>query len=871
MSAEPVGPPPGGAGSEAGLAKGATIGRYVVLGLLGRGGMGEVYAAYDPELDRKIAVKLLRTRGGQSTIDGRTRLLREAQAIARLSHPNVVVVYDVGTFRDSVFIAMEFVEGHTLGYWLQAKRRPWREVLDVFQAAGRGLVAAHAAGLVHRDFKPENVMITKAGQVRVMDFGLAREEITHDQLSPAQQQALDAGARAAALAETVDPAADPDATAKLGGGDGNGDDHAAAVPAGSGGYLRLKLTQTGAMLGTPAYMAPEQFAGAGGDARTDQFAFSIALYEGLYGHRPFEGSNVLAVMANVVSGTIVTAPADAAVPAWIRKILLRGLATQPRDRFPSMAELLTALAQDPTVRWKRLALATVGMAAVAGLAVGFAHLSAGQRAFCAGGPARAATVWGAGQRGAVERAFASTGHKRAAQAFASTAAFIDQYVARWTRMYGETCEATHVRGDQSADVLDLRMECLGERLSGVKALTDVLATADRALVDNAATAAGSLPTLERCADVSMLRAVIQPPDDPATRAEVARLREDVAKVGALVSAGRCEQAAKLGKPIREKAVRLGYRPLEAEITYALGRRVDTCFDLQEALADLEDAVMAAEASRHEEIAIEASAWLGGAYADRVHDGKTGRSWIRLGEAILTRFPGHPGLEARIVTSRGIVFSAEGRFEEAVRDERRAIAIQESLSEQSSFDVALSANNAAIFLHELGRDAEAEPLIRRALEIFGDKLGEDNGRFAIVSLNQSEILTALGKFAAARSAIEKARAILKQEDPGPFGTGYMLLDEGKLELAEGNPRAAVASLEKSLSFLGTQDRRWTAEARFTLARALWQSSPSQRKQALELAHMASEAIADAPTAAGLKRAIAAWEREHAAARVPDGGG
>ena len=147
------------------MAKGATIGRYVVLGLLGRGGMGEVYAAYDPELDRKIALKLLRARGGERGDRRRqTRLLREAQAIARLSHPNVVVVYDVGTFRESVFIAMEFVEGHTLGYWLQAQTRRWREVLDVYVAAGRGLVAAHAAGLVHRDFKPDNVMITKTAR-----------------------------------------------------------------------------------------------------------------------------------------------------------------------------------------------------------------------------------------------------------------------------------------------------------------------------------------------------------------------------------------------------------------------------------------------------------------------------------------------------------------------------------------------------------------------------------------------------------------------------------------------------------------------------------------------------------------------------------
>src|SRR4051794_9071102 len=158
------------------LARGATIGRYVVLGLVGRGGMGDVYAAYDPELDRKVAVKLVRARrsGRGDGSEGRTRLLREAQAIAKLSHPNVVVVYDVGTFGDSVFIAMEFVEGCTLTYWMQSAARRWREALVIFQAAGRGLAAAHQAGMVHRDFKPDNVMVSGAGQVRGMDFRLAR-------------------------------------------------------------------------------------------------------------------------------------------------------------------------------------------------------------------------------------------------------------------------------------------------------------------------------------------------------------------------------------------------------------------------------------------------------------------------------------------------------------------------------------------------------------------------------------------------------------------------------------------------------------------------------------------------------------------------
>src|SRR5450432_3722105 len=170
------GPPPADHG-QATLARGATIGRYVVLGLVGRGGMGEVYAAYDPELDRKVAVKLLRIKSGNgvSMTEGRQRTLREAQAIARLSHPNVVVAYDVGTFEDKVFIAMEFVDGNTVTFWLEQQPRTWKEILRVFIDAGRGLIAAHEKGLVHRDFKPDNVMVGRDGQVRVMDFWLARQ------------------------------------------------------------------------------------------------------------------------------------------------------------------------------------------------------------------------------------------------------------------------------------------------------------------------------------------------------------------------------------------------------------------------------------------------------------------------------------------------------------------------------------------------------------------------------------------------------------------------------------------------------------------------------------------------------------------------
>jgi len=211
------------------LHPGSRVGRYQILGAVGRGGMGEVYAAYHPDLDRRIALKVVHGLGGRNR-ERRARLLREARAIARLSHPNVVTVHDAGTFGDRVFIAMELIDGQTIAEWLRAEPRGWQQVLDVFIAAGRGLAAAHAAGVVHRDFKPQNVMIAKTGVVRVMDFGLARfaqEEVGEPRTPGDDQSTVDLG----------------------------------------------HVTRTGAFVGTPAYMSPEQFRREKLDARSDQFSF----------------------------------------------------------------------------------------------------------------------------------------------------------------------------------------------------------------------------------------------------------------------------------------------------------------------------------------------------------------------------------------------------------------------------------------------------------------------------------------------------------------------------------------------------------------------------------------------------------------------
>jgi formylglycine-generating enzyme required for sulfatase activity len=304
------------------LDTGARIGRYVIVERVGTGAMGVVYGAYDPELDRKVALKLIKP--GQGVKDtARARLLREAKAIARLQHPNVVAVHDVGVFEEQVFLAMEFVAGGTIKSWLAAQNRSWREILDVFIAAGRGLAAAHAAGLVHRDFKPDNVLLDKESRPRVVDFGIARQ----------------AGG------------GDDDLAGET--GDVDSQDGTQTLRDSSGKHALATLTKTGTWVGTPAYMAPEQFLGERGDEKSDQFSFCVALYEALYGERPFAGDDMLSISVNVTTEQLRPLPKDRGVPAWVRRIILRGLRVDPAARWDSMAALIRALNDDPAVKLRR--------------------------------------------------------------------------------------------------------------------------------------------------------------------------------------------------------------------------------------------------------------------------------------------------------------------------------------------------------------------------------------------------------------------------------------------------------------------------------------------------------------------------------------
>jgi len=317
----------------------STLGRYLVERELGSGGMGSVYAAYDPELGRRVAVKLVRPEpsGRTDPSQRRARLLREAQAMAQLTHPNVIAIHDVGTVGDQVFIAMEYVEGSTLTDWLVAEKRTWREIVSMFVQAGRGLAAAHAKSILHRDFKPDNVWVGEDGRARVLDFGLARATRTGNG------------------EELRSPTAQP------------GDEEKPRPPI---GMLEAPVTEPGRLLGTPPYMAPEQLMGEVGDARTDQFSFCVALYQALYGELPFTGETVAALLEEMKRRRIQESSKPSGVPSWLWRVVLRGLSPDRADRYESMDGLLHELAPRPSVPRRRVLVSIALLILAAALLLG---------------------------------------------------------------------------------------------------------------------------------------------------------------------------------------------------------------------------------------------------------------------------------------------------------------------------------------------------------------------------------------------------------------------------------------------------------------------------------------------------------------------
>jgi len=708
------------------LRPGTRVERFIVIDRIGAGGMGVVYRAYDPRLDRNVALKLVRP-----DVDGATELsLREAQAQAKLSHPNVVAIYDVGTYREQVFLAMELAEGSTVGAWIRQRKRKWREVLRVFCDAGRGLASAHAAGIVHRDFKPENVLVGIDGRIRVTDFGLARP--------------IRAGVEGA-------PTLNVDGARKI---------------------LYVHLTVTGAILGTPSYMAPEQFAGAEADVRTDLFSFCASLYRALYDELPFvppPGTELEQLQAWVRTRSVREAPPEADVPLWIRRILLKGLSARPDDRYASMQELLTALETDPALRrWRILA---VGASIVLVVTVlGLWRLGGQPSTLCRGSERRLVGVWDTQKKQSIKEAFLATHTPYAAAAWTGTERALDRYVHAWTDMHRDACEATRVRGEQSDEVLSLRMMCLETRRDEIAELTNVLATADAQVVQKAVEASHGLAQVEQCANVAMLKAPLPPPEDSVKRKRIEDLRRKLAHANAImIASGNYREASEEMRRVAAEAREIGYRPLDAEVMSRLGSAYLLLGEFKAAETTLKQSFILAEAGRHDEVKARSAISLASLFGNNLHHFEEAAYWNDIASAILERL-GRPGsLEVRRRNSAGLLLQWQGKYSEAQRELQAAYELgARSLGELDPFVLTVLSNTALPFSRS-GRWEEALQINRRVLELRLRVLGPDHPQTAMSMNNLGWTLASAGKLDEAlrleRQALsvnEKAYALTSPE-------------------------------------------------------------------------------------------------------------
>ncbi|MBN1208927.1 MAG: tetratricopeptide repeat protein [Myxococcaceae bacterium] len=789
--------------------------RYMVLGQLGEGGMGVVLSVYDGRLDRRVALKLLRPREALdgSSYDEQGRFLREAQAMARLNHPHVVAVYDAGRLEDgSLFIAMEHVEGQTLRRW--QKQRPWREVLDKYLAAGRGLAAAHAAGLIHRDFKPDNVLVGQDGRARVTDFGLARIE------SPV---ALTEGEEAAPPT--------------------------GALPSGA---LESPLTAPGQWMGTPRYMAPEQLRGQRSDGRSDLYSFCVSLYEALYGQRPFEGNNLAALQRAQRAGKAAP-PADSEVPTWVGRTLLQGLHFDPDLRPASMTDLLTALEDDPAVKrraWLRraaVALVTTGLAVLA--IWGWAR----QQIYgCERMGLRLAEVWDGAVKAQVEKALLDTGLPYAQATAERVTAALDGYAGAWVMQRTELCLSTWQEGSTQARGLAVLQEsCLERRRSQLRALTELLSrTPDPALVGRAVQAVQALPPLEYCADARALTAAVPPPEDPAVRAKVEAVQEQVDRLEALFDAGQYKEGLARADTLLPQVEQAGHAPLLARTLFVAARLREATGDYPGAEARMRQAL--ASAAQGRDMALLARAWSTLIMLVGYRQGRHEEALLlRPAVEHFAEVAGDDRIRAIALSGFGSVLMELGRYEEARQAYARVLALREKVVGPEHLDIATSLNNLGLALFYLGQYEDALELQARALAVREKLLGPEHPQMGNSLTNLGLVLWKLGRLEEAREAHARSLA-LKEKVLGPEhmevasslnNLALVLGELGRYEEALAAHQRVLALWEKTLGpehadvgiSLNNLGDTYEALGRYEEARRMHERALALRRKALGPEH------------------------------------
>ncbi|MFT3764448.1 MAG: tetratricopeptide repeat-containing protein kinase family protein [Minicystis sp.] len=576
------------------------------------------------------------------------------------------------------------------------------------------------------------------------------------------------------------------------------------------------MTATGAVMGTPAYMAPEQHAGGAVDERSDQYSFCVALYEALYGEHPFTGEALEARRASMLADAVRPPPRGAAVPGWLRAAVLRGLRARPEDRWPSMAALLDALARDPAERRRRGPRAA-GAAALLGLAIaGGIYLRREAGPSCDGGRARIGEVWGAPARAAVRVAILGAGRGHAGETWARVEAGLDRYAAAWAAMHTEACLA-HRRGEQSDALLDLRMSCLERRRVELRALVDVLGEPGRpAVVDRSIQAVHGLEPLDGCADAGRLRAPIEPPRDAAAAAKVAALRDRLAAGKADYLAGLYDRGLATAGVIAAEAHASGYGPIIAEALFRRGSFEVRTGRFDAAAASFEDAYTGALAARADELAADAAIELMIVLGHRQGKPDAARPWERTADALATRIGARGPRQADFLNARGILRTERGQHAEAADDHRRALAIYEATLGPRDLAVGQQLHNLGRTLLDRGRNDEALAALERAISIGEERLGPDHPEIAEALDVAALALLELGRYGDAVARLRRALALkeraLPPDSPDLAGT---LVNLGMALDAEGSRDEAAQRYARALAIFEAE----TPPNRVRIAQAL----------------------------------------------------
>ena len=704
--------PPGRAKTDHGLPS-ELLGRYALQDELGSGGGGCVYLAFDRELERHVAIKVLRnTPAGRSDVLS-TRLRREAQANALLQHPNVVSVFDVGDHDGEVFIAMEYVDGGSLAEWLRTSRDR-RAILETFLQAGRGLLAAHHKGIIHRDFKPSNVLIGKDGRVRVADFGLARGVGAEGLDAPYAEDA------------PVSP---------------------------SPGLVDRSLTKTGTVLGTPAYMAPEQFRGRMVDARADQFSFCLVLAEALTGSKAPRG--------DLTTEGWRTTDLDPkswlraySLPPGIRDVLIKGLSAEAEDRFDSLQPVLNALRHEVEGD-RRPQILAVGLGVAVVALVAAMPFVVGRSSPCAGLSAPFDDVWNDARRSGFEahlNAATPDGRREVIGA-------LDRYGAQWTQARIAVCRATHVQKEQSGDLLDVRMGCLDRRLQDVRRFLALVDSGRLAGVGPTSEAILRLESPKSCQSARKRSEQARLPPDPKNAKTVQRATRQLNEVRTLCVAGLSREGLEKAKRAVELAEASRHAPTQAAAYEWLGTLLQDNDRFREATAAFEKTQLLADAVADDALRLEALVAL-----IRLDDGtpqfaaQTDRN-VAQARALLVRQNGTALQQAVVSAALGRLHYRRGDLVACRQHGEQAMLYLEQASDSPLFTRLEVSEDLALCLERLGLRREAAQVLQKTLATALEQLGPTHPRVGRLNLRLSRALDFSGDRLGAQKAAQRAVEIL----------------------------------------------------------------------------------------------------------------